>query len=92
MITAKEAKENVGVRKAKEQASLMASAEMWLEESVSPAITKASKEGLTFCNVDLVRFDHNEEALTFIGRTLTENGFRVKRFARSTLLQILWED
>ena len=31
MITAKEAKENVGVRKAKEQASLMASAEMWLD-------------------------------------------------------------
>lgn len=92
MITAKEAKENVGIRKAKDQTALMERAEQWLEEGVSAAITKASKEGMTFCNVDLVRFDHNEEALTFIGRTLTENGFRVKRFARSTLLQILWED
>lgn len=92
MITAKEAKGNVGVFKEKAQASLMACAEKWLEENVSAAITKASKEGLTFCNVDLVRFDHNEEALTFIGRALSENGFQMKRFARSTLLQILWED
>ena len=92
MIKASEAKMNVNVAKAKQQEVLMELAEQWLDETVSPAIEQASKSGLTFCNVDLARFDHNDEALTFIGRALAKNGYTIKRFAKCTTLQIRWED
>jgi hypothetical protein len=92
MIKANEAKKNTSIVRAKQQETLMKLAEQWLDETVSSAIEQASKSGLTFCDVSLARFDRYDEVLIFIGRTLEKNGYTVKRFAKSTNLQIRWDD
>ena len=92
MIKASEAKKNASVVRARQQEALMKLAEQWLDETVSPAIEQASKSGLTFCDVNLARFDRYDEVLTFIGHTLGKNGYTFKRFAKSTSLHIRWDD